>query len=612
MHTRLELYQKVSPLTKLGIWERNLLTGEVYWNATMRKIYDLPADYNPVFEKTLPFYDDPAAISALIEKTIQSGEAQTDNFLIHTPLSTDKWVKVQINAHYSGQQCVTTFGTLEDVTAQVNMLKMLEENEQRFEGAFEHAPIGMAIVGLDGSWIKVNKSLMALLGYEEAEFLKHTFQDFTHPDDLNYDLSLLNQLVAGEISTYNIEKRYFHRSGTIVWANLSVSMVRDQQNKPLYFISQILNVTERQKHAEILLRERQRLDNIIKSTRVGTWEWNIVSDEISCNQRAANILGYERTELATGSMNEWKRVIHPRDYSLFIAQLERCLNKEKKYFAAECRMLHKEGRWLWVEIRGKVIKWSANDPLFVLGTYADVHERKILEQEREQTMKLIKKQNDRLMNFAHIVSHNLRSHTGNIQMLLEVLRDEEDQDERDKMFEMLVINSNNLQETLSHLNDVVKINTTGTAHIKSLFIIKEVNKVLSSLSQSIQKSGAAVDVHIEPDLSINYNPAYFESILLNLISNAIKYRNPERPLVIGIKATILYDKCVLEVQDNGLGMDLQRHGDKIFGMYKTFHGNEDARGVGLFIVKSQIDAMGSNIEVKSRPGFGTTFTIEIF
>ncbi|MES2458921.1 MAG: PAS domain S-box protein [Bacteroidota bacterium] len=611
MHTRLELYHKVTPLAKIGIWERDLRTNKVYWNDMMRVIYDLPPDFIPEFGQTLQYYNDPEVILRFIEKAIESRQPQTSDFLIKTIEDKVKWVKISIHASYEDEQCLTTFGTMEDITSYVDMINLLEENEQRFHHAFDYAPIGMAIVALNGSWIRVNKSLMALLGYGEFEFLDHTFQDFTHPEDLDYDLNLVKQLIAGGIESYNIEKRYIHKEGNIVWANLSVSIVRDQFARPLYFISQIVNMTERQKHSEILLLERKRLDNIIKSTRVGTWEWDIVTDKINCNKRAANILGYERFELYNGIMKTWMGLIHPEDLEIFTSQLELCIKREKKYFAAECRMSHKNGTWQWLEIRGKVVSWRDEKPLFLLGTCADIHERKSLEQEKEDTLKIIKEQNARLLNFTHIVSHNLRSHSGNMQMLLEALRTEDDQEEKNKLFDMLVINSDNLQETLSNLNDVVKISDTGAQNVKQLSVFREINRILASLSKLIQNAGAEIHIDANESLVISYDPAYFESILLNLISNAIKYRDAGRQLRIKISATRLQNKCVLEIQDNGIGIDLELHGHKIFGMYKTFHGNNDAKGLGLFIIKNQIDAMGGKIEVQSTPGSGTSFKIEI-
>ncbi len=123
-------------------------------------------------------------------------------------------------------------------------LAALRESEERFRGAFEDAAIGMALVALDGRWMQVNRSLCEIVGYSEAELLATNFQSITHPDDLNADLEFVRQLTAGEIPKYQMNKRYFHKSGLVVWVLLSVSLVHDEANRPLYFISQIQDITE--------------------------------------------------------------------------------------------------------------------------------------------------------------------------------------------------------------------------------------------------------------------------------------------------------------------------------------------------------------------------------
>jgi signal transduction histidine kinase len=129
------------------------------------------------------------------------------------------------------------------------------------------------------------------------------------------------------------------------------------------------------------------------------------------------------------------------------------------------------------------------------------------------------------------------------------------------------------------------------------------------LSAPIIASNATIINTVEKNILVNYNAAYLESILLNLISNAIRYRHHERKPEITISSFLENGKLVLQVSDNGIGIDLKRHGEKIFGMYKTFTNNPEARGIGLFITKNQIDAMGGRILVESEPNVGTVFKI---
>ncbi|MDR3492393.1 MAG: diguanylate cyclase [Gammaproteobacteria bacterium] len=136
--------------------------------------------------------------------------------------------------------------------ANVSLLQMNEslvESQHRFQSAFDYAAIGMALVSLNGAWLKVNRSLCNLLGYSEEELLKIDFQTITYPGDLEADLNFIKQILAGEINNYQMEKRYFHKDKHVIWILLSVSLVKNQENKPLYFISQIQDISAK-KHAE--------------------------------------------------------------------------------------------------------------------------------------------------------------------------------------------------------------------------------------------------------------------------------------------------------------------------------------------------------------------------
>lgn len=124
---------------------------------------------------------------------------------------------------------------------------MKNSDNKLFQSAFKFASIGMAIVSTTGQWLMVNGTLCSMLGYSEDEFSKINFQKVTHPDDLEKDLKAVNQLVDGQIHTYQLEKRYIHRDGSIVWGLLSVSLIRNEEGHPLYFISQIQDITQHKK-----------------------------------------------------------------------------------------------------------------------------------------------------------------------------------------------------------------------------------------------------------------------------------------------------------------------------------------------------------------------------
>lgn len=218
-------------------------------------------------------------------------------------------------------------------------------------------------------------------------------------------------------------------------------------------------------------------------------------------------------------------------------------------------------------------------------------------------------QNSRLLNFAHIVSHNLRSHAGNFTMLLDLVDDIQDSGEREETLQHLRTISNDLTQTIEHLNELVNIHTEIKIARENLNLYEFFQRTLNVLSEKINKHDVKIISLIPDDVQINYNPAYLESILLNFTTNAIKYSHPDRRLEITYQLTYEKGKKVLTISDNGLGIDLEKYKDSLFGMYKTFHQHPDSRGIGLFITKNQVEAMGGKIEVKSKVGEGTAFKI---
>jgi len=194
-------------------------------------------------------------------------------------------------------------------------------------------------------------------------------------------------------------------------------------------------------------------------------------------------------------------------------------------------------------------------------------------------------------------------------MLLDLIETEDDKETVLEIFEHLKTSSSALNQTIEHLKELVDINTHMVHKKESLDLNLYLNKVLGILSEEISNNKVKIYKQIPKNCNIAFNPSYLESILLNFTTNAIKYSHPDRTPEIYYSMKKEDGKCVLEIKDNGLGIDLEKHGRKLFGMYKTFHKNKNSRGIGLFITKNQIESMGGNIEVESKTNIGTTFKI---
>ncbi|WP_421823588.1 PAS domain-containing protein [Flagellimonas oceanensis] len=245
----------------------------------------------------------------------------------------------------------------------------------------------------------------------------------------------------------------------------------------------------------------------------------------------------------------------------------------------------------------------------LIGMSLDISSMKKKQEELCGLIKITSMQNQKLISFAHIVSHNLRSHSANFSMLLGFLNSEKDPQERKRIIDMLTQASDNLLETLGNLNQVVDVNTKTSETKKSLNLRKNITGVLHNLSAFLENNHTQIINNVGENMEVKCVPAYLDSIILNLVSNAVKYKSPDRPPLITINAMKSKKGILLSISDNGLGIDLDKYGDKIFGMHKTFHNREDAKGFGLYLIKNQIEAMGGSITVQSEVDKGTTFNV---
>ncbi|MDF7722832.1 PAS domain S-box protein, partial [Enterobacter hormaechei subsp. xiangfangensis] len=183
--------------------------------------------------------------------------------------------------------------------------------EERFRNAMEYSAIGMALVGIEGQWLQANKALCNFLGYSQSELQSLTFQQLTWPEDLNTDLEQLGQLINGEINSYSLEKRYYTRSGAVVWALLAVSVVRHADGTPLYFIAQIEDINDLKQTEWVNKRLMERITLANEAGGIGIWEWDLEPDVISWDKRMFEL--YEIPPHIKPTWQLWHAAMVPED-----------------------------------------------------------------------------------------------------------------------------------------------------------------------------------------------------------------------------------------------------------------------------------------------------------
>jgi len=258
----------------------------------------------------------------------------------------------------------------------------LQESEEKFRTAFEDAPIGMALVATDGRWLKVNRALCNIVGYSKEELLAITFQDITHPEDLDQDLEYVRQMLTGEIKTFDLEKRYIKASGEIIWILLSGSLVKDEQQQPLYFVAQIQDISPTKQALENLKQAEWQYRTLVEqipgvvytSPLTATTEYSYMSPQIQ------DLLQVTIEQWQAGFFNSWKDYVHAQDRDHVMAQVQYSIATGQP-FCCEYRMITSTGETIWVRDQANLVTGRDGTTKILQGLAFDITDRKNLEEE---------------------------------------------------------------------------------------------------------------------------------------------------------------------------------------------------------------------------------------
>src|SRR5215510_6296460 len=259
-------------------------------------------------------------------------------------------------------------------------IEALGDSEARFRAIFENAAVGIACVAPDGRWLEVNQRLCEIVGYDREELMTKTFADITHQDDLEQDLGTLRRMLAGEVETYLREKRYYRKDGSVVWVNLTASMVRKADGAPDYFVSLIEDITARKRTEEKLREREERLSLASWAAGLGVFEWDVQADRaVWENERMYEIFGHTHADGALSKEQLIERYMHPDDAAAFEQALADGM-KSGRPFHAGFRIYRKDGAPRWLELAGDFELARDGAPIRMIGMLADITERKQVEE----------------------------------------------------------------------------------------------------------------------------------------------------------------------------------------------------------------------------------------
>jgi PAS domain S-box-containing protein len=486
---------------------------------------------------------------------------------------------------------------------------MLFVAENKYKTIFANAAIGIGRVNsITGEFVEANAFLCKLFGYSAEELTSKKIKTLIHGEDLAADAKDFKRMLNNEIRQFSSVRRYVNKKNEVIWANAIISPLWEKDEKPDHHIVIIEDITQQVVYEEQLIASKKHIEELINSIEGVVWEASVKDNFANTfvSSKITDILGYTQEEW-TSEIGFFFKKLHHEDRD----KVKEYLDKElflRQHHVHEYRMLAKDDSIVWIRDSVNVVP-NIHEPEKLRGIMMDITAIKEAEETLHKSYELVNEQNKRLLNFSYIVSHNLRSHASNIDGISALISNAETNEERDEMIKLLRKVVVNLNDTLYNLNTIVNTQASINLVKEPLNLLEYVNNALATQESQILNRDAMIINQVPDDVFVYFNKAYLESVLLNLISNALRYSHVLREPVIEINCKTVGGGYVLSIKDNGVGIDLSKNGDKLFGLNQTFHGNSDARGFGLFITKNQIEAMGDRIEVESAVGEGTTFSI---
>ncbi|MEO1431019.1 MAG: PAS domain S-box protein [Cyanobacteria bacterium J06633_8] len=501
-----------------------------------------------------------------------------------------------------------------------------------FKTLFEEAAVGMAQVAIHGKWLKVNRQLCAITGYSDSELLKLSFQDITHPDDLEADLEQVLRLLMGEINSYSLEKRYIRRDGTIVWVNIKPTLVKEADNSE-YFITVIEDISQRKKfeanqklNYQALSELAQRYQLAIKGSQDGIWDWNLKTGDCYFSSEWKKMLGYEDEELIN-NIDTFFSILHPEDYSRVEARIKEHFQKHVP-FDVECRLRHKNNQYLWIRNRARAVWDESGNAIRMTGCIRDIEDWKNVEADLRivnNQLALAKESaeaaNKAKSEFLSKMTHELRTPMNAILGFTQVLQRQSNLKQRQRQYLDTILRCGN--HLLDLINDVLDISRIEAAAIQLNIKEFDLYEIIDSLEQMLrmksQSKGLQLKFELDKDVPqyIRTDEVRLRQVLINLLDNAIKFTDAGY-VSLEVTKNIVNNRgdccrLVFRIQDTGKGIpeeDLSRIFDA-FVQSKNIQEYSPGNGLGLAISKSLVEMMGGDIKITSSLDEGTIVEFDI-
>jgi PAS domain S-box-containing protein len=515
------------------------------------------------------------------------------------------WVEMRVVPIFDRNgECSYFSTTLRPITESREQEEALRLSGERFSQAFEYGPIGMALVAPDGHWLTANRAFCELIGYAADELRHKTFQRITHPEDLPEELELARQTLMGESHFYQMEKRIFHKRGHTLWIHLTVSLVRDANGYPLYFIQQVQNITE-SKHANEKIAEQAAL---LDKTNDAITLCDMDGRVLFWNKGAEAIYGWTAAEAEGRQMKELSFKSNAAQYD------EACLaTLQQGKWVSEIHVAHKDGRELVIQSHWSLIKDQAEKAKAFLGISYDITDRKQIEAQLMRAQRM-----ESIGTLAGGIAHDLNNILTPILMSIEMLKQTTTHPQAQSILETIEITSRRGADIVRQVLSFARGMKGDRIEVQPRHLLKDIQALIKeTLPKNIQLKYSFP----AESWTILGDPTQLHQILLNLCVNARDAMptggcltiSAENAVIDGQYASMHVEArpgvyVVIRVSDTGTGIPPSVI-DKIFEPFFTTKEIGKGTGLGLSTVIALVKSHDGFVTVSSEVGKGTTFKV---
>jgi len=513
----------------------------------------------------------------------------------------------------------------------------IRQEQKNLEKIINTAPTGMLLVDDAGNVRLINQSMADQFNLDKKEYqglrvgnilqcsnLKNTTKNCGYTSDCNE--CPINQTLDHILKTRS-ESDSVEFTQTVIRNHQAINLsflIRGThltiKGKSLALLS-FTNITALKKAENALLSEQQRLAGILRGTNAGTWEWNIQTGETTFNSRWAEIIGYSLDEISPISIETWIKFTHPDDLEKSNQLLQANFSGELDYYECEARMKHKNGSWVWILDRGKIVSWTKdNKPLMMMGTHQDISRTKETERELKTSRDEAEAANRTKSEFLANMSHEIRTPLNAVLGFSDLLSSIVTHPKQKSYLESIHAAGKSLLTIINDILDLSKIEA-GLLKIEyDYFNLRDViHDIMMIFEYTCEEKELKAVVDIDPGLPITLllDEIRIRQVLLNLVGNSVKFTNSG---MIQIKANFSLMKgnqtgnLIIQVKDTGIGIPLNDQ-KTIFDAFHQQNGQSNREfggtGLGLTITKRLVDLMNGKIKVESKPKQGTIFTITL-